>query len=50
MTEDEDGFMLKFTKGDFLKEYTGDENPVFMATDIYGLHEESFAIIGNIHE
>ncbi len=46
----EDGFGLKFISGDFVREYTGDENHICMATDIYGLHEESFELIGNIFE
>jgi len=45
----EDGFTLEFISGDFVKRHTGEDNPICMATDVYGLHEESFKIIGNIH-
>ncbi len=46
----DDGFALEFISGDFIRRYTGNDNHVCMATDVYGLHEESFEIIGNIHE
>jgi hypothetical protein len=48
--ENEDGFMLKFLSGEFLIHHTGDAQPRVMATDVYGLHEESFSIIGKIHK
>lgn len=48
------GFGVKVLSGEFALEHTGfnsyDEMPPFTFSAIVGLHEESFEIIGNIHE
>lgn len=48
------GFGLKVISGEFSLEHTGyetyEEMPPIPLSDIYGLHEESFEVIGNIFE
>lgn len=48
------GWGIKVISGEFALEHTGyssyEEMPPFTFSTIYGLHEESFEITGNIHE
>ncbi len=48
------GFGVKVLSGEFALLHTGydsyEEMPPFTLSSIYGLHEESFHILGNIHE
>ena len=44
-------FGLKVIKGESLQEITGDDKPqTFPICDFYGLHEDTFEVIGNIYE
>ena len=48
------GFCLKIISGDFYFDYTdenkGDEDTWLPMSHVYGLHKDSFEIIGNIYE
>ncbi|MBU8901220.1 MAG: YopX family protein, partial [Victivallales bacterium] len=50
VTWGEDGFCLKLIKSNFIKGYIGNDNHELAVTGFFGLHEESFEIIGNIYE
>lgn len=43
-------FCFRFYSGDWVKEYTGEDNHISPIDFVCGLHEESFEVIGNIHE
>ena len=46
----DDGIMLRFIAGDWIRKYTCEDDHLTYASFVYGLHEESFEKIGNIHK